>query len=368
MINVFGSHMTKKEKQLVCSVLDSNWIGLGKQVELFENKFKKRLNLKNFLMLDSGSNALFMAIKLLNLPKNSEIIVPSFTWVSCAQCVKFFNHKVVFCDVDINTQNVTAEHIEKNINKNTKAIMVVHYAGLPCNMNEILSLRIPVIEDAAHAVNSKLNDIYCGNFGKISIFSFDSVKNLATPEGGGITCSEENLIEKAKKLRYCGVESSGFQNSSKKQNRWWEYELYDFYFKCLPNNISASIGLAQLERLNKLQTKRKEIWEAYKNNLKDLNWIKLPIDPDSTQQHSYFTYLIRVPIYERDKIANYLKNNGVYTTLRYHPLHMNKIYKNTQKLKNCEELSETALNIPLHPKLSKNDIDKIITLLRNYKI
>ena len=167
MISVFGSDMGQKEIHNVIKCLESQWLSIGNNVKLFENNFKEKYNLNSFAMVDSGSNALFMAVTLLNLPKNSEIIVPSFTWLACAQAVLMAGHKPVFCDVDPITMNITREHIESKITKKTAAIMVVHYAGLPVEMTEIMELGLPIIEDAAHAVHSKYNGISCGNIADI---------------------------------------------------------------------------------------------------------------------------------------------------------------------------------------------------------
>ena len=152
MINVFGSLVGKEEIDEVTETLNSQWLGLGNKVEEFEDLFSKKFNLQYFSMVDSGSNALFLALKLLDLPKNSEVIVPSFTWVSCAQAVLMCDLKPVFCDVDINSMNVTAKTVATKITSKTSAIMVVHYAGLPVDMEPIIKFGIPIIEDAAHAV------------------------------------------------------------------------------------------------------------------------------------------------------------------------------------------------------------------------
>ena len=192
-----------------------------------------------------------MVISLLDLPKNSEIILPSYTWVSCATAIVLAGHKPIFADVDIDSMNITAEHIKEKITDKTAAIMVVHYAGLPVEMDEILKLGYPVIEDAAHAVDSTYKGQQCGNIGDVGIFSFDAVKNLTVGEGGGVVTKKPELIEKAKVLRYCGIGKSGFESaaeSSNDENRWWEYNIQYTFIKMLPTNLSASIGLAQLKK------------------------------------------------------------------------------------------------------------------------
>ena len=364
MISVFGSFVGNEEIYNIKRCINSQWIGFGAKVSEFEKEFSKKFGVKNFAMVDSGSNALYMAVKILNLPKNSEIVLPSFTWVSCAQSIIMAGHKPVFCDVDINSMNITKSSIMKKITKRTKAIMVVHYAGLPVNMDEIKSLGLPIIEDAAHAVYSKYKKKHCGTIGSVGIYSFDAVKNLTTGEGGGITVKKKELLTRIKKLRYCGVGKSGFENSSTKKN-WWEYDISEPFIKMLPNNISASIGLAQLKKIDKLQKKREQIWDFYNSEFDENKNIKTPINADKDSKHSIFTYCIRVK--NRNQLAKYLLKRKIYTTLRYHPLHLNKIYNQKKNfLKNTQILNKEAISIPLHPRLTMDQCRLITKYIKEF--
>ena len=155
--------------------------------------------------------------------------------------------------------NVGRGYKVKNYKK-TSAIMVVHYAGLPVDMKPILELGFPVIEDAAHAIDSTYNGLPCGTIGDVGIFSFDAVKNLTVGEGGGITTKDPIKIERAKVMRYCGIGKSGFDsavNNSNTKSRWWEYNIREPFIKMLPTNLAANIGLAQLNRIDTLQARRK---------------------------------------------------------------------------------------------------------------
>jgi aminotransferase len=368
MISVFGSKVGQEEIANVSAVLESQWMGFGKKVTEFEEKFSQWRHLENFAMVDSGSNALFMAASLLNLPPKSEIIVPSFTWVSCAQAILLAGHKPVFCDVELDTLNVNRELVEKVMGKKTKAIMVVHFAGKPVDLDPILDIGLPVIEDAAHAVDSTYKGKPCGGIADVGIYSFDAVKNLTTGEGGGIATRNKEMIERAKILRYCGIGKSGFEAaaaSAGEKNRWWEYNIKEPFIKMLPTNIAAAIGLAQLEKINDLQAFRKKVWDIYQAEFANVSWITRPPEAKEYERHSYFTYAIRVP--KRDKLARYLFDAGVYTTLRYHPLHLNPIYKSRAKLKNSQKLNEDCLSIPLHPNLTLEQVDLIVDTIKKFK-
>jgi len=366
MISVFGSKFTEEEAEAVKQVLLSQWAGMGKKVVEFEQKLAYARNLPNMLLVDSGSNALYLAITLLDLPKGSEIILPSFTWVACGQAILLAGHTPVFCDVDLHTQNITLKTILPHLNPKTGAIMVVHYAGKPVEMQPIMELGLPVIEDAAHAIHSSYHGKACGGLGEIGVFSFDSIKNLAMGEGGGITTANEEYFQRAKKLRYCGIEKSGFQQAAQqKQTKWWEYNISEAFIKMLPTDLEAAIALVQLQKMELYQKRRKDIWDVYQTAFSEVSWLTCPQNPQKYEQHSYFTYFIQTPF--RDKLAHYLLEKGIYTTLRYHPLHLNALYKSQSKLANCEKLNETGLNIPLHPNLSDSEMEYIMDCIKKFK-
>ncbi|HDQ00778.1 MAG TPA: DegT/DnrJ/EryC1/StrS family aminotransferase [bacterium] len=366
MISVFGSLVGKEEIEEISSSIQNQWMGLGPKVGRFESEFSSRLGLSGLVMVDCGTNALYLAIKTLGIPPGHEIIMPAFTWIGCAQAVRLNGLVPIFCDVDLETQNVTAQTIAPHISSKTAAIMVVHYAGKPVAMKEVMDLGFPVIEDAAHAVDSKLDGQYCGNLGTIGIYSFDAVKNLATPESGGLTSRNSHYLELARELRYCGIAKSGFEAKDTSKKRWWQYHVRDICPKMLPNDIVASVGLAQLKRLDDNQQYRAKIWQFYQHELASVGWLRTPVDAAENEQHSYFTYTIRVINNRRDELAKYLLDRGIYTTLRYEPLHLLPIYKSQSKLPISEQLNEEALSIPLHPRLTENDVQYIVDNIKSF--
>lgn len=368
MISVFGSLVGDEEIENVTACMRSQWMGFGRNVDQFEKQYMAKFRLRSFAMVDSGSNALFMAVKLLDLPPGSEVILPAFTWVSCAQAVILAGHKPIFCDVDLRTMNARREDIESKITEKTAAIMVVHYAGLAVDMEPIIDLGYPVIEDAAHAVDSTYKGKPCGTIGDVGIYSYDAVKNLTVGEGGGITARNSQWIERAKVMRYCGIGKSGFDaavSSAGDKARWWEYNIQEPFIKMLPTNLAAGIGLAQLDRIDALQARRKEIWETYQRELTHVPGLIAPVDAEGEDRHSYFTYCIRVP--RRDELAHYLLGQEIYTTLRYHPLHLNPLYGQMDvRLVNSEQLNQDALSIPIHPRMTDSDVGKVIDTIKQF--
>jgi dTDP-4-amino-4,6-dideoxygalactose transaminase len=368
MISVFGSLVGDEEMANVVSCMKSQWMGFGKNVDLFEKKYQEKYGLPTFAMVDSGSNALFMAVTLLDLPPGSEIILPIFTWVSCAQAIILAGHKPVFCDNDLSTMNVRAEDIQARITDKTAAIMIVHYAGLAVVMDPILDLGYPVIEDAAHAVDSTYKGKPCGAIGDVGIFSYDAVKNLTVGEGGGITTRMPARMERAKMMRYCGIGKSGFDSAVSTaggKSRWWEYNIQEPFIKMLPTNIAAGIGLAQLDRIDTLQARRQTIWDTYQQAFANVPDLITPSEAEPGDRHSYFTYCIRAT--KRDELAHYLLSEQIYTTLRYHPLHLNALYRQTEvRLPNCEQLNQDALSIPIHPRMSDEEVEKVIAKIKAF--
>lgn len=368
MISVFGSDFGDLEKTNVIECLESQWIGFGGKVTEFESAFSKSLGYPEMVMVDSGSNALYLALKLLDLPPKSEVLLPALTWISCANAVYLNNLTPVFVDVEIDSMNVSLRTISDSVSPKTSAIMVVHFAGLPVDVPSLTNLNLPIIEDCAHAVYSKYSGMPVGSMGDISIFSFDAVKNLAVGEGGGITAKDQSLINRARELRYCGIRKSGFEAATSlksDEKLWWQYDLTEPFIKMLPTNIAGAIGLAQLERRHILQNRRELIWNYYSKELQGIGDLILPIESNKNDVHSFFTYVIRTN--QRDELAQFLLKNGVYTTLRYEPLNLYEVFKqSTRRLSNTELIARTALSIPLHPRITESDMDKIVKLIKQF--
>jgi dTDP-4-amino-4,6-dideoxygalactose transaminase len=365
MISVFGSDFSQTEISQVINAINEQWVGSGPRVERFEGLLAERLGMDDVAVVDSGSSALLLAVRLLDLPPGSEVILPSLTWVACAHAVVLAGCQPVLCDVDLETCNVDERSVEERLSDRTAAVMVVHYAGLPVDMAPILQFGHPVIEDAAHAIDSAADGVHCGTSGAAGIFSFDSVKNLATCDAGAVIGSPE-LVRRAKELRYCGVRRSGFK-AAPERARWWEHDIAAAFPRVIANDIAAALGIAQLERLDALQARRKAIWDMYDDAFAAADWISRPPGIPDGVRHSFFTYLIRVPAGSRDGLARHLFDSGVYTTLRYHPLHMTDFYRTSYPLPNTERIAVEGLNLPLHPRLTESDVQRVIDLVLGYK-
>ncbi|MEJ8566433.1 DegT/DnrJ/EryC1/StrS family aminotransferase [Elongatibacter sediminis] len=361
LIHVFGSLLGDEELAEISDCIDRQWIGMGPKTAQLESRLAQHLDVDELVLLNSGSSGLQMAVHLLDIPPGTgaEIIVPSFTWVACASAILLAGHRPVFCDVDKTTLNIDPESVAGAITPRTAAIMAVHYAGLPAEVPRLKEFGLPVIEDAAHAIDSRHEGRACGTLGDIGVFSFDSIKNLAMGEGGGLVARNPEHLRRARDLRLCGVTSTGFA-SAREGGRWWEHRITDAFPKMTPSDLCAAVGLAQFRRLRSSQQRRAKLWALYQQALAELDWLAVPPEPDAGDRHSYFTYCVQVRDGRRDALANHLLERGIYTTLRFHPLHLSPLYGSSVELPVSERLAETALNLPLHPRLTDDDLDRVI--------
>ncbi|MBF0391967.1 MAG: DegT/DnrJ/EryC1/StrS family aminotransferase [Alphaproteobacteria bacterium] len=365
-ITVFGSATDAEEATAAAGVIAANWMGNGPVVRQFEADFARHLGVPDAVMVNSGSNALHLAVRLLDLPAGSEVVVPSFTWVACAHAIILAGCRPVFCDVDVATMNVTAETVAAQLGPRTRAVMVVHYAGKPVRMDDILALGLPVIEDAAHAVDSGLNGRRCGTMGRVGVFSFDAVKNIASPDGGAVIAHGAEMLETARRLRQCGIGKTGAE-AALEGGRWWEHEIVEPFPRYLPNDVAAAVARVQLAKLPRLQTRRQAIWRRYQTELTGVPWLHPPVDAAKDEVHSFFTYPVRLDNGRRDALAWHLYERKIYTTLRYHPLHLSDIYRTGRPLANTEQLARDVLSLPLHPRMSDGDVARVISGVRDFK-
>ncbi|MBN19316.1 MAG: glutamine--scyllo-inositol aminotransferase [Chloroflexi bacterium] len=356
-INLFEPYIDEAEEKAVLETLRSKFwasgAGIG-NVAKFENKFKKYVNADECLAVNSGTAALNIALSLFNI-KNCEVIIPSLSFVSTANCVLQNGGIPKFVDIDKKTLCLKPELIEKAITKKTKAIIPVHFGGFPCDMKKILSLSkkhdLKIIEDAAHATGASFSKKKIGSHGFAVCFSFHPVKNLGMPTGGMIAINHSNAKQFKNKIearRWCGI-------TNRNDDRYEVEEIGDNYYM---NEISAAVGLKQLQKLNKMNSIRKNIAKNYEKNL-EVN-IKMPF----SQNCAYHLFWICVK--NRKLFRQKMSEKGIQTGTHYKPIHTFSLYKNKVKLPITEEVGKQIVTLPMHPNLSENDIDKIIKFTNSF--
>ena len=373
MIPIFSNSLGKEELKAIEDVFNSKWVGSGDKTIEFENQSGKRLNSKHSLSFNCATAILYGSMKILDIKPGDEVLIPTVNFIGCANAIIDAGAKPVFCDVDLNTFNILPEEIERKKTDKTKALLMLHYGGNPAPFDEIKEAcgDIKIIEDSCNTLFSKYKDRYCGALGDIGVFSFDSMKILVTGDGGMMTFQKEEYLEKALQYRYLGLPSrlkSGTDSLKKDNSNWWEIELGSSSGRFVSNDIISSIALEQIKKVDGFMSKRKEVWDTYKSELKDLDWLVLPPEPMDGCTTSYFLFWLRIKNGWRDEFAKYMIDNGIYVTFRYYPLHQIELYKEfATPLKNAEEICDTAINLPVHQNLTDDNIEHIVNTIKNFR-
>ena len=329
---------------------------------------EKKFKAKKVLLTTSGTHALDMAAILLDLKEGDEIIVPSYTFPSTANAFILRGAIPKFVDIREDNFNINEQLIEKNITKKTKAIFLVHYAGVACKMETIKKIakkhKLFIVEDAAQAIDSKYKNKFLGTIGDFGIFSFHETKNLSCGEGGALLINNPKFIERAEIIREKGTDRSKFFRGEVNKYGW-----VDVGSSYLPSEITAAILYAQLESIDKIQKKRKKIHEYYYRNLMDLKKRKLFNLPVSAGNYHMF-YLLLPSEKKRNDLMAYLKSNGILAVFHYLPLHSSKMGKKfgykKSNLPITENLSKRILRLPLYYSLSKKELDYVIDKINSY--
>ncbi len=375
-IQLFGNSLGQEELQALKRVFESHWLGYGPESKKFESKFADMLGAKYALGISSCTAGLFMSMEILGVKPGDEVIIPSVGFIGCANAVIKAGAKPVFVDVDKQYFNISPTSLENAITDKTKAVIVLHYGGIPCDMRSIRKIlkkqnhKIYLIEDSANSIKSLYYRDYCGTLGDIGLFSLDANKIMTTGTGGVLTTNDDNIYQKAKVTRFYGLKPSqlsGYDAMKAKKERWWEIELEYPGNRYLINDITSAIALAQMEKLDVFIGKRKKIWHYYQTKLKSISGIKIPKEPPKNTKSSYYFYWVQVQNeYEQLSLANHLTKNGIYTSFRYYPLHLISYYRSNARLSVSEEISKKTLNLPLHQNLSKKDLDRIIYTVKDW--
>ena len=365
MINLFKPHIGKEELDALKPVFESGWIGLGPKTEEFEIKFAEYIGTKYAIGLNSATAALDLSLKLLNINHGDQVIVPTITFVSTAHVVAYNLATPIFVDVDANLL-IDAEDVKRKITPKTKAIIPVHYSGRPVDINKLKEVAgdIPIIEDAAQAVGSKYKGKNCGNLGTLGCFSFHAVKNLTMGDGGAITTNNKEFYERAKRLRWLGIDKGTWDRTEDNLSYWWEYDVTEIGLKCHMNDIAATIGLVQLKKLDKMNAIRKEIAKIYTKELKDVVEIQTPLEDTEDSKSSWYIYCIKCLL--RNDLSFYLKGKGIATGVHHKPIHLYKCYNNIPSLPEAEKQFKQILSLPIHPSLTEEEIDTVIWEIKSF--
>lgn len=358
MIPVNTPLLNGKEKEYLIKAIDEGWISSeGPAVKEFENKFSSTVNRKHGIAVCNGSIALDLAVYALGISKGDEVILPSFTIISPAASIVRCGAKPILIDSCKDTWNMDVQQIEGKITNKTKAILVVHIYGLSADMQPIIDLakkyNLKIIEDAAEMHGQTYNNLPCGSFGDVSIFSFYPNKHITTGEGGMIVCDNQGLAERCRTLRNLAFAP---------ERRFVHYELgWNYRF----TNLQALVGLAQLERLDDFVEKKRQMGKLYNKLFQDLkDKIELPLVETNYSKNIYWVYgiiLKKNVSFNAQEAMKRLTNEEIGTRPFFYPMHMQPVFKNmgwylNEKYPISENMSERGFYIPSGLALTEDEI------------
>ncbi|MGI6442754.1 MAG: DegT/DnrJ/EryC1/StrS aminotransferase family protein [Synergistaceae bacterium] len=363
----------------VAESMRSGWIAMGPKTIRFEEDFSKYNNATWSLSVNSATAGLHLALMALDIGPGDEVITTPMTFAATINTILFVGAKPILADIDRNTLNIVPENIEKLITPSTKAIIPVHFAGMPCDMDKIETIarkyNLAIIEDAAHALGASYKNKKIGadkGARRAAVFSFHPTKNITTGEGGMICTEDEEFAEKVMVLRQNGMSKGAWNRYSAKGSS--NYDIFFPGLKYTTTDIQAAIGISQLKQLEQFNKRRREIVDFYKNELADLKAIKLPTPAPWEHTHSWhiFTPLIDIDYLgmTRDDFMTKMKERNIGTALHYQALHLFTCFHEVTglgrgDLPEAEYVSDRILSLPLFPAMTDEDTVDVVRAVRD---
>ncbi len=360
----------------VVDCLRSGWITTGPRVQKFEEDLKVYLNSPHALAISSATAGLYVALKAIDLEPGDEVITTSMTFAATLNVIVLAGGKPVLVDVSLNDYNIDIAAVENAITSRTKAIMPVHFAGLPVDLDPLYDLArkhgLHIIEDAAHAIGAHYKEKIIGSFGDTQVFSFHPNKNMTTGEGGAITVRSETLKAKIERQRFHGMDRMAWNRFAKSGSQ--HYEIVEPAHKFNMMDIQGALGIHQLKSLDSFIAEREGIVAKYYDTLKDFDFLILPTLPSYSFKHAWHLFAPRVNLnatkLSRDEVTLRLKELNIGTGLHYRAPHLYPFYMETFGFKegqfpNAEAIGASVLSLPLFPGLKDDEFDRVISALKN---
>lgn len=364
-VPLFDSDFGQAEIDAATDVIRSRWITMGEQTQKFEEEFGRFINAKYAFAVSNGTTALHLANVVLGIGPGDEVIVPSLTFVASVNSILYTGATPIFADVTSeNDLNISPVDIERKITERTRAVLVVHYAGYPCQMDKIMAIakrhNLLVIEDVAHAPGAELNGTYCGSFGDCGCFSFFSNKNMATGEGGMIVTNRDDLAQKLKLLRSHGMTTLTLDRY---KGHAYSYDVVELGYNYRVTEICAAIGLVQLQKLVPNNKRRAELTAYYRAKLSDVDGIVMPFRDHPGTSTFHILPILLDPRLNRQAFMEFLKDHGIQTSIHYPPVHHFSFHEKNipanSNLTVTEDVATREVTLPLYPAMEFKDIDYI---------
>lgn len=371
-VQLFELNYDNREEEAVAEVLKSRWITMGEKTKKLEQSFGAFIGCKHLpTAVANCTAALHIALLALGIKHGDEVIISGLTFIADANVVKIVGAKPVIADVDsIGDWNISAKTIEKRITSKTKAVMIVHYGGVPCEMDEIMAIckskNIPLIEDVAHAPGATYKGVKCGNFGDLSAFSFFTNKNISVGEGGMVIAKNEETNAKIKFFRSHGMSTLTLDRH---EGRAITYDVLQPGLNYRMDEMRAALGLVQLDKLEEANNNRKKLTEYYHTLLENIEHIHIPFRNLINKTSAYHIYpvLLSEKI-NREDLFNSLKEKGIQASIHYPSIKSFTAYKDELKefdVPNCDIISQRELTLPLYPTLTFQQVELVVENLKS---
>jgi len=373
-VRLFKPSVGEEELQNIREAFERSWIGLGPNVNQFEKEWAEFIGAETAIGVNSATAALHLALSAFRFPEGKKVLVPSLTFAATATAILYNRLIPVFVDSDPVTLGMDLEDLEKKYDKDCVAVMPVHYAGHPVPMEKLMPWArergLKVIEDCAHTAGATYKGKILGTWGDIGCFSFEEKKLMTTGDGGMMVTNDPDLFKEVKAMRWVGIDKDNWKTAQQytTANRdalHWFYEINVLGYKYNMNDLSASIGLAQLKKLPAMSARRSVIIRRYLDGLKGIPKVE-PLLPFQPEEYCYQMFGIRSD--QRDDLMIFLKSRGIATGCHYTPLSIQPLFEPWGK--NCpfiEAEQQRFITLPLHADLTDEEVDYVLEGIRAYE-
>lgn len=365
----------EEEISAVVDTLRSGWLTTGPRVRTFEDAFAKYIRTAHAVAVNSCTAALHLALDAIGLTERDEVLVPTMTFAATAEVVLYFKARPVLVDCEPDTLNIDPSSLEGAVTPRTRAIIPVHFAGHPCDMDRILEIarnhHLKVIEDAAHALPAYYNGRMVGTLGDLSCFSFYATKTLSTGEGGMVTTANGEYAERARMMSLHGISKDAWKRYSAEGS--WYYEILRPGFKYNMTDIAAALGMAQLGKCSRMREARRHIARIYDEGFRDIPEIVMPVARYNVE-HAWHLYPIRLCV-ERLKIGRAefiarMRERNIGVSVHFIPLHLHPYYRSTyhyraEDFPNASAAYERLVSLPIYPAMTDEDAYDVVSAVND---
>lgn len=361
----------QEELQAIKEVLESRWLTTGPVTQRFERAFAAFIGCKYAIAVSSCTAALHLALDAIGISAGDEVLVPSYTFAATAGAVIYRGARPVLCDSIPGGFNIDPVDVASRINSKTRAIIAVHIAGEPCNLQALRQLAerksLHLIEDAAHALPASYGGRRIGSISELTAFSFYATKTITTGEGGMLTTDDETHARRASMMRLHGIGGDAWKRYSNHGS--WYYEIIDAGLKANMPDVLAALGLTQLKKAEAFHERRREIADLYLERLSGIEELEMPPTGDENRTHSWHLFILRLRpemlAIGRNDLINHLKQAGIGTSVHFIPLHLHPYYRDRYGYRSgdfphAEDAYTRCISLPIYPDMSEADVERVV--------